>query len=44
MKKKRTIAIVSGLRIREATDGAESRTIEGYALKFGVRSLSLIHI
>lgn len=38
MKKKRTIAIVSGLRIREATDVAESRTIEGYALKFGVRS------
>lgn len=38
MKKKRTISIVSGLRIREATDGAESRTIEGYALKFGVRS------
>ena len=38
MKKKRTIVIVSGLRIREATDGAESRTIEGYALKFGVRS------
>lgn len=38
MKKKRTIAIVSGLRIREATDGAESRTIEGYALKFGVHS------
>lgn len=38
MKKKRTIAIVSGLRIREATDGSESRTIEGYALKFGVRS------
>ena len=38
MKNKRTIAIVSGLRIREATDGAESRTIEGYALKFGVRS------
>ena len=38
MKKKRTIAIVSGLRIREATDGAESRTLEGYALKFGVRS------
>lgn len=29
---------MSGLRIREATDGAESRTIEGYALKFGVRS------
>ncbi len=38
MKKKRTIAIVSELRIREATDGAESRMIEGYALKFGVRS------
>lgn len=38
MKKKRTIAIVSGLHVREATDGAESRTIEGYALKFGVRS------
>ncbi len=38
MRKKRTIAIVSGLRIREAAEGAESRTIEGYALKFGVRS------
>lgn len=38
MKKKRTIATLSGLRIREASDGAESRTIEGYALKFGVRS------
>ena len=38
MKKKRTIAIVSGLHVREAADGAESRTIEGYALKFGVRS------
>lgn len=29
---------MSGLRIREAADGGESRTIEGYALKFGVRS------
>ena len=38
MKKKRTIAIVSGLRVREAANGEESRTIEGYALKFGVRS------
>lgn len=38
MKKRRTIATLSGLRIREASDGAESRTIEGYALKFGVRS------
>lgn len=37
-KKKRTISVVSGLRVREAADGAESRTIEGYALKFGVRS------
>lgn len=37
-RKKRTVAIVSGLRIREAAEGAESRTIEGYALKFGVRS------
>lgn len=36
--KKRTISIVSGLRLREAPEGEESRTIEGYALKFGVRS------
>ena len=35
---KRTMATASGLRIREAADGGESRTIEGYALKFGVRS------
>lgn len=26
------------LQVREAADGGESRTIEGYALKFGVRS------
>ena len=26
------------LQVREATDGGESRIIEGYALKFGVRS------
>lgn len=32
------MATVSGLRVREAADGSESRTIEGYALKFGVRS------
>ncbi len=32
------MATVSGLRVREAADGGESRTIEGYALKFGVRS------
>lgn len=37
--KKRTIGFVTGLRVREATEeGSESRTIEGYALKFGVRS------
>ncbi len=41
MNKKRTLAIVSGLRIREAGEGTESRTIEGYALKFGVRSRML---
>lgn len=36
---KRTIGFVSGLHLREAQDGEqESRTIEGYALKFGVRS------
>ena len=30
---------MSGLHLREATEeGKESRTIEGYALKFGVRS------
>lgn len=39
MIKKRTIATVAELRIREAGEGtAGSRTIEGYALKFGVRS------
>ena len=36
--KKRTIALVADLKLREAADGGESRTIEGYALKFGVRS------
>lgn len=37
--KKRTLGVVTQLRLREATqDGEESRTIEGYALKFGVRS------
>ena len=35
---KRTMVTVSGLRVREGADGSESRTIEGYALKFGVRS------
>lgn len=37
MLKKRTIATLADLHIREA-DGGESRTVEGYALKFGVRS------
>lgn len=36
--KKRTIAVMADLHIREAAGGEESRTIEGYALKFGVRS------
>lgn len=36
--KKRTIAVMADLHIREAAAGEESRTIEGYALKFGVRS------
>ena len=35
---KRTIALVADLKLREAPDGGESRVIEGYALKFGVRS------
>lgn len=35
----RTISTIAGLRLREVTEGeGESRTIEGYALKFGVRS------
>lgn len=36
--KKRTIAVMADLHIREAASGEERRTIEGYALKFGVRS------
>lgn len=39
--KKRQISIVSGLHLREAEEDKESRTIEGYALKFGVRSRML---
>lgn len=36
---KRTVSVVSGLHVREAGEGeAQSRVIEGYALKFGVRS------
>ena len=40
---KRTVALVENLRVREAEgeEGKESRTIEGYALKFGVRSVLL---
>lgn len=38
-RKQRTIGFASPLTVREAQDGtAESRTIEGYALLFGVRS------
>lgn len=40
--KKRTVSVLSGLRLREGSGSdAESRTIEGYALKFGVRSQML---
>lgn len=35
---KRKMGFAVNLQVREATDGGESRTIEGYALKFGVRS------
>ncbi len=40
---KRTVSLVENLRVREAGEGEEkeSRTIEGYALKFGVRSVLL---
>lgn len=32
---------VSGLHVREASDGQRSRTVEGYAVVFGVRSVNL---
>ncbi len=35
---KRTIGFDVKLQVREAAEGGESRIIEGYALKFGVRS------
>lgn len=39
---KRQLSIVENLKVREATEeGSESRVIEGYALKFGVRSVLL---
>ncbi len=39
--KKRTLGCLTNLKLREATNGEESRTIEGYALNFGVRSRML---
>lgn len=38
---KRQMAVLSGLHVREGNEGEESREIEGYALKFGVRSQML---
>lgn len=35
---KRNLPIIGTLHLRENSEGGESRTIEGYALKFGVRS------
>lgn len=41
-KLKREINLqVSGLCVREAEDGQKSRTVEGYAVVFGVRSVNL---
>ena len=37
---KRTVTMPASIRLRESEDG-ESRTLEGYALKFGVRSVLL---
>lgn len=36
---RREASFQAGLRIRESGGGSESRTIEGYVLKFGVRSI-----
>lgn len=36
---RREASFQAGLRIRESEGGSESRTIEGYVLKFGVRSI-----
>lgn len=42
MKHQRTIPLLmSNLKVREAEDGNESRTIEGHAVVFGVRSVNL---
>lgn len=38
---RRNVAFPSVLRVRETEDGTPGRTIEGYALKFGVRSRML---
>ena len=38
MIKKRTLGIIADLHVREGGEEGEGRTIEGYALKFGVRS------
>lgn len=41
-KLKRQIDLqVSGLHVREAAEGEKSRTVEGYAMLFGVRSVNL---
>lgn len=41
MIQKRQMAVPAGLHVREGKEGEESREIEGYALKFGVRSQML---
>lgn len=38
---RREASFQAGLRVRESEGGSESRTIEGYVLKFGVRSVLL---
>lgn len=40
-QEKRVIGNFGGLHVREAANGEESRTIEGYAILFGVRSVLL---
>ena len=38
---RREVSFQADLRVRESDSGSESRTIEGYVLKFGVRSVLL---
>ena len=38
---RREASFLAGLHVRESEGGSESRTIEGYVLKFGVRSVLL---